>query len=131
MNAGGESACFYVLDKADFTACDNNLWYQSAGGTAVYANVNSTNYHFDDFAAWKTAMTPFEANSLWEDPLMTDPATGDFTLQATSPCINAGVDVGLTTDYLGNPIVGLPDIGAYEDQGGAITAVTIFFGCDF
>ena len=30
------------------------------------------------------------------------------------PAINTGVDVGLTEDILGNPIVGLPDIGAYE-----------------
>lgn len=31
-----------------------------------------------------------------------------------SPCINAGVDVGLTTDFDGRAIKGLPDIGAYE-----------------
>jgi hypothetical protein len=47
---------------------------------------------------------------------MTDPDNGDFTLQATSPCINAGTDVNITTDYAGNPIVGAPDIGAYEFQ---------------
>ena len=65
---------------------------------------------------------------------MTDPASGDFTLLATSPCIDAGVDVGLIADYLGNPIsnaiispilriikstikrpfLNPPDIGAYE-----------------
>ncbi len=38
------------------------------------------------------------------------------SLLTGSPLINAGVDVGLTTDYIGNPIVGLPDIGAFEDQ---------------
>jgi len=74
------------------------------------------------------------STTLWSsDPLMTDPANGDFTLQPTSPCIDAGVDVGLTTDYLGNPVGGIvqvitqqiikriiiafvncPDIGAYE-----------------
>jgi len=42
----------------------------------------------------------------------------DYRLTASSPAINAGVDVGLTTDFLGNPIKGLPDIGAYEFQGG-------------
>ena len=77
------------------------------------------------------SISGWDTNGLWEDPLMTDPANGDFTLQVTSPCINAGVDVGLTEDYAGNPIVGLPDIGAYEYPGGAITAVTIFFGCNF
>jgi len=125
-------AVFYVATAVSITACDNNCWYQSGGGAAVYAwvNVSPNSYHYDDFATWITN-SGFDTNSLWEDPLMTDPANGDFTLQATSPCINAGVDVGLTEDYEGNPIVGLPDIGAYEYPGGAITAVTIFFGCDF
>lgn len=45
-------------------------------------------------------------------------STTDFRLQSGSPAINAGTDVGLTTDYAGNPIKGLPDIGAYEFQGG-------------
>ncbi|MCK5605341.1 hypothetical protein KAR91_25840 [Candidatus Pacearchaeota archaeon] len=38
----------------------------------------------------------------------------DFNLLITSDNINAGLDVGLSTDIDGNPIIGLPDIGAYE-----------------
>jgi hypothetical protein len=43
-------------------------------------------------------------------------ATPDFSLLSTSPCINAGTDVGLTEDYEGNrvPRGRAPDIGAYE-----------------
>ena len=41
----------------------------------------------------------------------------DFSLKSSSPCINAGTNVGLTTDILGNSIKGTPDIGAYEYQG--------------
>jgi hypothetical protein len=37
-----------------------------------------------------------------------------FKITAGSPCINAGVSVGLTTDYFGNAITGLPDIGGHE-----------------
>lgn len=40
----------------------------------------------------------------------------NFYLQTTSPAIDAGTNVSLTTDYEGNPIYGLPDIGAYEYQ---------------
>jgi hypothetical protein len=40
----------------------------------------------------------------------------DYRLRAGSPAINAGTDVSLTTDYLGKPIRGVPDIGAYEFQ---------------
>jgi hypothetical protein len=42
----------------------------------------------------------------------------DYRLRSGSPAINAGVDVGLTTDYDGKAIKGLPDIGAYEYQSG-------------
>lgn len=38
----------------------------------------------------------------------------NFSLQSSSPCINAGVSVGLTQDINGNPISGNPDMGAYE-----------------
>lgn len=48
------------------------------------------------------------------DPKMISPTTFDFGLQSASPAIDAGVNVGLTGDYLGNTIVRLPDIGAYE-----------------
>lgn len=41
-------------------------------------------------------------------------------LSSSSPAINAGTDVSLTTDYAGNlvPRGSAPDIGAYEYQGG-------------
>jgi len=44
----------------------------------------------------------------------------DYRLRSGSPAINAGIAIdGLTTDFLGNPIRGLPDIGSYEYQGGS------------
>lgn len=82
----------------------NNLWYQTSGTLLTY---NSTDYT-------SATISTFEATAQTGDPLFTNPATGDFTLQAGSPAINAGVNVGLTQDILGNPIVGLPEIGAYE-----------------
>jgi hypothetical protein len=43
-------------------------------------------------------------------------ALSDYRLRADSPCINAGIDVGLTSDFEGNavPKGPAPDIGAYE-----------------
>ncbi len=50
------------------------------------------------------------------DPTFVDGPNHDFRLQTSSPCKNTGKDVGLTADILGNPLVGTPDIGAYEYQ---------------
>lgn len=40
--------------------------------------------------------------------------SSNYRLQSTSPAINAGTGVSLTTDADGKPILGTPDIGAYE-----------------
>lgn len=89
-----------------FLTTSNNLYVRTNGGTLV-------NYRGTYTSA---TITDFEPSAQKTDPLFTDTANRDFTLQAGSPAINAGVDVGLTTDILGNPIVGAPDIGCYEYQ---------------
>lgn len=86
---------------------NNNLYYSTAA-TPFLDNV--TGY---SFSGWQGL--GYDAAGLFTDPLFTTNGS-DFTLQATSPAINTGVDVGLTQDILGNPIVGLPDMGAYEVQ---------------
>ncbi len=70
----------------------------------------------------------FDVNGINEDPLLTDPGSADFTLQTTSPCKDAGVDVSLTQDYAGMfvPQGNVPDIGAFELA--AITGTGMFFG---
>jgi parallel beta-helix repeat protein len=84
----------------------NNLYYRTSGNVLRYAGNAYT----------VATIRSFEANAQNKDPLFTDAANGDFSLQAGSPAINNGVDVGLTKDILGNPIVGTPDIGAVESQ---------------
>ena len=54
-----------------------------------------------------------------EDPLFIDPANYDFHLQSDperSPCIDSGIDLGLTEDLEGNPVPfgSAADIGAFE-----------------
>jgi hypothetical protein len=53
-------------------------------------------------------------NCFTTSPGFVNAAGHDFHLLSSSPCINAGVFVGLTQDYEGNSIKGTPDIGAYE-----------------
>jgi hypothetical protein len=86
--------------------------YFDASGTTRARWSDDTVYTTE--STWEAASS--ETGSVWSNPLFVSTVTPDFSLQAGSPAINAGVDVGLTTDYVGNAIVGLPDIGAYEDQ---------------
>ncbi len=84
-------------------------------------------------AEWRSNLG-VDAGSQVTDPLLANPATGDFAwlglttpilgegdyrLASTSPAINAGVATGLAgddaLDIAGNPVIGLPDIGAYEN----------------
>jgi len=55
-------------------------------------------------------------NDVSSEAVFTNSGAEDFSLQSTSPAIDAGTDVGLTADYAGNSIYGLPDMGAYEYQ---------------
>ena len=89
----------------------NNDYYPDGAGT-----FSSTEGGEDVFADWATA-TGEEANSITTDPLVT--SSSDFHLQSTSPCIDTGINVSLTTDYDG---VAIPqgagyDMGAYENMG--------------
>jgi parallel beta-helix repeat protein len=88
---------------------------------------------YSTLAAFQAA-TGQEANGIEADPLWNSPTTGDFTLRAGSPAIdaaNAAIGGEPTTDILGNPRVDDPatpntgvgprtydDRGAYEFQPG-------------
>lgn len=111
VSGGSTWVAIQVDDAAAVAVCDYNAWY-TAGGT-VYANIAGSLYHSDDQAAYQAA-TGWDAHGLWQDPLVV--SASDLSLQAGSPCINAGVSVGLTADILGHAIVGAPDMGAYEYQ---------------
>jgi hypothetical protein len=93
---------------------DNNLYWNSIKATPFL--VGGTAYNF---AGWQGA--GYDINGInGSDPLFVNAAgyslESDFVLQAGSPVINNGVDVGLSEDYFGNSLVGLPDIGATEYQ---------------
>jgi len=44
------------------------------------------------------------------DPLFADPGNGDFSLLGASPCIDAGIDLGKTADFLGNDAFDVPAV---------------------
>ena len=104
----------------DGTMGSGNIYtYNCLGAEAENFIEWGKNTYKSTYDDWETAYGE-TTNSVESDPLMTDPANGDFTLNPHSPCINAGTDVSLTEDYLGIKIRHAPDIGAYENQCNAI-----------
>lgn len=94
------------------TTFTNNIIYNpSMSENFIY---NYANFSLTDFEALTGTNGNLFSNNLTLDPLFTNEGSEDFTLQASSPAINAGIDVGLISDFLLNPINGNPDIGAFE-----------------
>jgi hypothetical protein len=107
----------WEISSTGFWTSDYNQVYKSTGGTAVYAYAQyNGGAPYTTFAAWKSASSQ-DAHSGYVDPLFTTTGS-DFTLQTGSPCKNTGTVIATIpqVDILGNPIVGLPDMGCYEHQ---------------
>jgi len=105
----GATKGFVTVLNPAMTVNDYNLYYNFP---PVFSSPFYYQTYYTSLAGWRSA-TGQDMNSQVADPLFVNVAS-DWRLQANSPAINKGLDVGLTKDILSNPIVGLPDIGAYE-----------------
>jgi hypothetical protein len=96
-----------------------------SSANTVFSNINYNDYFAQNvgfiggsarptLANWQTG-TGQDANSIAVDPMfVTVPAPADLHLQAASTLINAGTNVGVTTDIDGQTRDATPDIGADE-----------------
>lgn len=91
-----------------------NLFFPDAAGKFHWIG---TDYNFAD---WKTNSSQDANSPTPTDPLMIDPANGDFNIPATSPCVWAGIAVGVTQDFAGNTVGDPPDIGALQHLGNLV-----------
>jgi hypothetical protein len=114
------------LDYVKDTLVANNIiaLNEEEGITGNAITDNTVSNHLFTFSHdWHQ---PVGANTVIGDPLFIDPANGDFHLQAGSPAIDRGLDVGL--QYSGSA----PDIGAYEYGSGggedSIVLIPMVFG---
>ena len=99
-------AVYLAYADAVFTNCiiyDNSQQYGTDVniGQNATANFNYCDVDLPDFATGTNNLSNV-------NPQFVNASQGDFHLQLTSPCIDAGIDVGL--DYVGNA----PDIGCFE-----------------
>ena len=96
----------------------NNISASNGTGISIMPRWQATsNYNIYHNNRYGNGFTAEGKNCfIGNDPMFVSPATGDFHLDPASPAINAGRDVGATSDFEGNSIPqgGAPDIGAYE-----------------
>ena len=89
------------------------IWMPNNTGNAILWN--GTAYTIDDWFGVGGPNQVLGLGCINADPLFTNAAAGDFTLQAGSPCKLAGYNSGITTDFAGNARhATTPSIGAYE-----------------
>jgi hypothetical protein len=99
---------------------DYNNYYGTAN-TNYFIKWLGTTYTIAQWATYKSASSE-DANSIITDPTLVNPGgttAVDYKLQSSSPCINTGTNVGITTDYWGSarPQGLAVDMGAHEYMG--------------
>jgi hypothetical protein len=104
----------------------NNIVYFTESGQMAYFQGTVTSADYNLYNQEQTGMfgsgtdtvsaTGQESNSLVGDPLFTDITNYDFTLTASSPAIDKGLFLDLSSDHYLNPVGGSPDIGVHEVQ---------------
>jgi hypothetical protein len=78
---------------------------ESVGGGTYYSTL----------AAWQAA-SGNDVHSIQSDPLLVNPRGGSFTLQANSPAINAGVNLGSSYQFALSPVSVWPSSVATANQ---------------
>lgn len=117
--SGTNIECITIAGPYTDVYVNYNLYYPT-NGSKLGSTIGG---QFDSLGGWQTNLAGIDAvlgkdlNSLESLPGFIDSENSNFQLEPTSPAIDAGTDVGLTTDYTGiNHVYGTPDIGAYEYQ---------------
>ena len=121
VNNGGAGISFENSSSASYLTVKNVVSTGNTGDELYcedHANFNLIHdYNCNDGSyggKWSQA-----ANDVTSNPLLVDPTSGDFNLRPSSPCVDAGIDVGIRNDYENNhrPMWNGYDIGADEYPG--------------
>ena len=117
-----------IVDYAYLVFRYNTGTYQNItiSNNNVYHCANTNNHYLMDSA---TVSNLTVSNAIHQPSLFVDENNFNFNLQSTSLNVNAGTNVGITSDYIGNsvPSGSVSDIGAYEYQSVVIGNNKYFF----
>ena len=106
----------------------NNIITGCTTGASWTANQT---INFWDYNCWNNTTDVSNVtkgpHDITADPLLTDPANGDFTLQAGSPCLDAGAQMGTDQGAVGDYKV---NIGIDQDDNTAASGggATVYMG---
>jgi len=105
--------------KNNIIWCKSNWNYAIKDETIGNIGINNSKIDANTFQASAYSDTLGINYIIVTDINFRNESNNDYVLQGGSPCINAGIDVGLTQDYDGNTVPNgwAVDIGAYEYQG--------------
>jgi len=115
---------------------DYNCWLRTDNGDVVYSGLSGILNGYNATEVNNGTLYSnegFGQHSMAYDAIFVDSANDNFMLNPHSPCIDKGTAVGLTRDYVGQPVgqalrasifeailrpiispINFPDIGAYE-----------------
>jgi hypothetical protein len=124
---------YWWMEDTKHIVLDNNCWYQSSGSFVRIDNSSSWQtvniiYEYSQWDTYRTA-TKQDSNSIHADPFL----NADLTLQAPSPCIDAGKSLTtVQTDYNGTPRPqgAAYDIGAFEASAWLVAPPTLLAPTD-
>lgn len=112
-----EYGCIFI--RGDYTATStiiaNNIIIQEDALPCIYPYTANSNIVWSN-NLWNKShdADATGAGDVIDVAHFTDSATYDYTLKASSPARNAGMDIVIYYDYLNNLRDPVPDIGAYE-----------------
>jgi parallel beta-helix repeat protein len=115
-NGGNQLQAIYGGENDGTMGSGNVYTYNDFGAQATNFIVWGAIKYKSTYSAWETVYcgTTGCSHSVQSNPFFVSTSIPNFQLEAGSPAIYAGVNVGLTTDYARNSVHNPPSIGAYE-----------------
>lgn len=103
----------------------NNVVYSATSFANAGGFTHNNNLYYFTNSAGLGSISP-GPGEIQADPLFTSLGGGDYHLQAGSPAIDAGANLGYSDDFEGNtvPSGAAPDLGVYERVGSAAPTAT-------